>query len=195
MKPYFEYLEFKKLDVIQEKVMKILTDRYGIFSPGCHVIRADEEITAYITGVDELMDEFESRGWLRHILFYTFFVIEPKSNDGKTWEGGGWPIHDDGAYFKGFLNDARVVVPISNTAGTKTRFYETDHPGNIIDERGEGKILYRLWDNEDCTEVTNYELTKPVIINTGVPHSIDGNTNEYHRISMGVNFGRNIKLI
>lgn len=197
MKPYFEYLNFEKLDIIQEKVKKVLTDRYeDLFEGGAKVIHPDEEVIAGLLSIDELMDEFESRGWLRHILCYRFFVIEPQSDNGITWNGGGWPIHNDGASFRGFLNDLRVVIPIYNTEGTKTRFYETDHPGHYIDEGGEGKTLYRTWNPEDCTEVTHYELSKgPIVINTDIPHSVDGAINNKHRISMAVNFTRKIKLL
>lgn len=196
MLPYFQYVKFDKLEIIQQKMMNIINNRYGpLHGAGCKVITVDEEMVDAIEGIEELQEELVSRGWKPHMLFYKIFALEPAGDGPKDWEGGGWPIHTDGSSEQGYQNDFRLVIPIFNTDGTKTRFYECTHYDKAVEE-WPGGPMYKLYLEEDCTEFTHYYLSEgPVLINTNYPHSVDGADNELHRISLGISFNRDVELI
>lgn len=195
MLPYFKYLTFDKLDIIQEKTLDILNRLYGgnLHEPGAKCLCHVDDLTAEIMKVPELLEELDKRGWRDHVLLLRLFSLEP-IGEAITWEGGGWPIHTDGSSEQKIQNDYRLVIPIFNTEGTKTRFYECTDPGKAVIEY-EGGPQYKLYDWDKCTEFTSYELTSPVLINTNYPHSVDGPSNEWHRISLGITFKPDIELI
>lgn len=176
--------------------MALVTQEFGtIEGSGCRGING--EIKSRITEIDELMDELESRDFLRYIWNYTLLSMEPKNAEegswakgNVSWSGGGWPIHTDGNSQKSYQSEFRLVVPLFNTEGTKTRFFESSEPGTVHDEAeiGNNGTQYTIYNPEFCKEVTDYELTKPVLINTNIPHSVDGPINGMSRLSLGICF-------
>jgi hypothetical protein len=198
MKPLYELLEFKNLDKIQEEVLKIITDKYGpLDKPGSNGCKCmDNEMFSKVTQVDSLMDELDERGWLKYVQFMKIFVIEPVGEMAQYWKEGGWPIHTDGVPERKFevsVNDYRLVIPIYNTEGTYTRFFDCEDEGTFVHEPG-NENQYKLYDASTCVEIDKYELTKPVLIYTKHPHSVDGPTNDKFRISMGINFNTDINF-
>lgn len=191
---YFRYLEFQNLEIIQLKVMKIITDLYGEFDEGCKCLCHVDELTAELWKVEELIDELKARDWFNHVKLIRLFALEPKSDTAITWDGGGWPIHTDGSSEDPAQNDYRLVIPIDNCNGTKTRFFNCTSQGYFVEEY-KGGPKYKLFKKEDCTEFTHYELNVPVLIYTNHPHSVDGADNGKHRISLGITFDREIDLL
>jgi hypothetical protein len=71
-----------------------------------------------------------------------------------------------------------INIPIKNTEGTYTAFYEyIDGPVQNM-EFGRHDIIYRYYGKANLNEIDRYALSKPVILNTTVPHSVINNTDK-----------------
>ena len=71
-----------------------------------------------------------------------------------------------------------INVPVKNTEGTYTDFYEyIDGPvKNMEFERHD--ITYRYYGKANLKEIDRYSLSKPVVLNTTIPHSVINNTDK-----------------
>ena len=71
-----------------------------------------------------------------------------------------------------------INFPIKNTEATHTEFYEyIDGPVKNI-EFGSFNIVYQYYGKANLKEIDRYSLTKPVILNTSIPHSVINSTVE-----------------
>ena len=81
------------------------------------------------------------------------------------------------------------LLPVMNTEGSFTAFYETDSPGELASDYDDGKTS-RQFKEEDVQEVTRFALTRPVIMRVDKPHAVICDSNQFPRITLSIRFDK-----
>jgi len=184
----WKYLEIPNYDIIRNKLEKIIQKYKHLLKHGVLIInRETPELVADITMIEELMDFLENKKWLRYVHEYSLVVIEPNKEYG---------IHIDGNAIAPYISRHRVLLPVTLNEGVYTRFWKTNgEPCKIHYVSADGVKQELLeYDKRICEEIDRYELTKPVVMDSIVPHSVDTNFYPSIRIAIGINFNRNINI-
>jgi hypothetical protein len=66
---------------------------------------------------------------------------------------------------------ARIQIPLKNTAGTETRFYSIEHAVPIKTPTTNGLHFWR-YDEEQCEQVDMVSVTEPTILRISAPHAV-----------------------
>ena len=105
------------------------------------------------------------------------------------WENEYGSLHTD--HTTGLNNgvEARLQIPVLNTEGSRTAYFELNEREFKNHKVNEGGT--RIWPEfyrQKIKPVTYVELLEPAIIRTNVPHTVYCDTNKYPRITMTVSF-------
>ncbi len=84
---------------------------------------------------------------------------------------------------------ARLLLPVLNTEGSFTAFYETEAEGRFATDYDQGKKSYQF-EEKDVTEVTRFALTAPTVMRVDKPHAVICNSNQFPRITLSIRFNR-----
>jgi hypothetical protein len=67
----------------------------------------------------------------------------------------------------------RINFPLANTVGTAvTEFFEIKNLEKITTNDTGARFWYLQYDKKDVTLINSYELTKPVVFNSQIPHRV-----------------------
>lgn len=96
-------------------------------------------------------------------------------------------LHTDNDLPDGRL-DVRILLPLQNTAGSVTRFY--DVPTDQIEKRTtpDGTIYKAITGPGPFPIIAELELTKPIVFNSSIPHDVIVNKASGFRLSMAIGF-------
>lgn len=84
---------------------------------------------------------------------------------------------------------ARLLLPVLNTDGSFTAFYETESKGKFATDYDNGKKSLQF-KPEEVTEVTRFALTAPTILRIDHPHAVICETNKFPRITLSIRFDK-----
>ena len=101
------------------------------------------------------------------------------------------PIHRDN---DGSMPFIRVLWPIRNCQGSRTRFWNMPDNGRLTtDSNG---VIYTEFPNIQGRElIAEFELTSPVLLNVSIPHSVHPNPDlPGLRISFSMGFDRDLPI-
>ena len=179
----WEYIDIPEYDTIRKKLYDLITGKYQhLLSNGVLIInRETPELVADITMIDELMNFLENKKWLRYVHEYSLVSVQ---------EGKCYGIHIDGNAVASYINKHRVLLPVTIHEGVYTRFWKSNSdPKELTYTSADGVEQTLLeFNKDDCEEIDNYELIKPVIMDSTTPHSVDTNFYDSTRIAIGINF-------
>ena len=85
---------------------------------------------------------------------------------------------------------ARLLLPVMNTEGSFTAFYETESAGRFAIDYDDGGKECLQFDSSDVTEVTRFSLTAPTILRIDHPHAILCEQNQFPRISLSIRLNK-----
>jgi len=79
-------------------------------------------------------------------------------------------------------------LDIENGDTTTTKFFEVSVPGKIVHTSGQGLpyVVYP-YSKDTCKKVTEYNLTKPVLLNISKPHLVTNDT-DHRRVALTLRF-------
>ena len=185
----WKYVDIPNYDIIQNKLQGVMKKHHKLLKHGISVANmTSSELVCDITEIEELSDFLHTTNLLKYVVHYVIFVISP---------GQEYDIHIDGTNVAPFLNESRILLPILNCNGIKTKFYTSTHNSEIVvikSHNDDQDLYYERFNPEYCTEVDSYELTAPVVINPNYPHKVEENTNNDLRVSLGIAFNKKIDL-
>jgi hypothetical protein len=167
-------LTYKYLDADLEKIQVELAsyiNDFKLYQLGFTKLPIDDLLNTSKT----LTDWFNS---LNCIPTSSYMINTPIGSSKENAHVDNWvenPVWNKSTVSKYVL---AVNIPIKNTEGTYTNFYEyVDGPVKNM-EFGRHNITYRFYGKANLKEIDRYSLSKPVILNTTVPHSVINNTNK-----------------
>ena len=88
---------------------------------------------------------------------------------------------------------ARLQLPVVNTNGSRTAFFEL--PEEIYKDHTKNSGGVMRWDKKykyAVTPVTYVEIVQPTIIRTDVPHTVYYDTNQFPRIAITISFEEDV---
>ena len=88
---------------------------------------------------------------------------------------------------------ARLQLPVVNTNGSRTAFFEL--PEEIYKDHTKNSGGVMRWDKKykyAVTPLTWVEIVQPTIIRTTVPHTVYYDTNQFPRIAMTISFEEDV---
>lgn len=160
---YYRNLEFDNLDIIQEKVLKLLPEnKFGIWNV----------LMAQFLTIPELYSNLIKNNLCQYVNAIQFSVY-PMCVHGEYQLS----IHTDDTNHTYSLN-----LPIANCNNTYVYFYKSDHKPNIKMNPHKHGFYYYL-SSDLCEKTDSLEMTTPCIINTQVLHNIF-NPNSLTRIAL-----------
>jgi hypothetical protein len=167
-------ITYKYLDADLEKIQVDLSsyiNDFNIYQLGFTKLSIDEILNSSKT----LIDWFDS---LNCAPTSSYMINTPIGSNKKNAHVDNWienPVYTKSTISKYVL---AINIPIKNTEGTYTAFYEyIDGPVKNM-EFGQHNIIYRYYGKATLKEIDRYALSKPVILNTTVPHSVINNTDK-----------------
>lgn len=164
----YKYLD-AELEKIQAELSSYITD-FGIYQLGFTKLPINDILNASIT----LTNWFKSLNCMPTSSYMIKTHVSTKENAHvDNWiENPNWNKSSVSKYL------LAINIPVKNTEGTYTDFYEyIDGPvKNMEFERHD--IIYRYYGKANLKEIDRYSLSKPVILNTTVPHSVINNTDK-----------------
>ena len=78
-------------------------------------------------------------------------------------------------------NDTKLAIniPLENCEDSITSFWESSIPPML--HQTPNKHSYEYYDQNYCKKITEFKLTKPVIFNTSIPHTVTNLSNKWRR--------------
>jgi hypothetical protein len=132
--------------------------KYSNFIKSCDVFWNPINLSSFAESCPEFYKKISSVGKIKHIRLLKSFP-------------GGITLHIDHTKFDQEGVKARLNIPIANTSGTITSFYEFDEP--IIHETFAGT---KVWDKaliERYQPVASIEVIKPTVLRTSAIHTVN----------------------
>lgn len=154
MKTY-RVIELPNFDSIKQHILNILSTRGLSNTDGVYNADAGINMHEWLINYPDIVQSLKEiglyDGWLDTALVLTYQKI---------------PVHTDHApEFDYSLN-----LPISNTKGTYTCFYEVFE--DPIRKQLPNGLPYNEYDEEKCKMIDRVEILKPTIINIKTPHAV-----------------------
>jgi hypothetical protein len=85
-------------------------------------------------------------------------------------------------------NDVRILLPIQNTKGSLTRFFDVPSDQIVSAINSNGTQFRSIIGKGPFKLIDQVELIKPIVINTCIPHDIVVNKDLGYRVSLGIGF-------
>jgi len=177
----FKFIDIPDYDSMLLKIKNHITNNTDVFTnpiPGGH-----PESFANMLDKNSLLENVpELREWLSiHNLIVSYVVvfgINPIATN---------LLHADNVLSNGD-SDVRILLPIQNTKGSLTRFFDVPSDQFLPAINSIGTKYRSIIGTGPFKLIDQVELIKPIVINTGVPHDIVVNTESGYRLSMGIGF-------
>ena len=96
-------------------------------------------------------------------------------------------LHTDNDLPDGKL-DVRILLPLQNTAGSVTRFYDVPADQIVKQTTPDGTIYKSITGKGPFPIIAELELTKPIVFNSSIPHDVIVNKAAGFRLSMAIGF-------
>jgi hypothetical protein len=137
----------------------------------------DEKLKEVLELFPEMADAFSKFGVVKQIAMI------------YVWSKGEVTLHTD--HTRGLNNGvhARLQIPILNTKGTRTAYFELteeQYPNYTVSDGGT-----KFWPDDykrELQPVDWVEINEPTIIRVSKPHTVYCDTNRFPRITMTVSF-------
>tara|TARA_B110000503_G_C6919340_1_gene318036 strand:+ start:104 stop:613 length:510 start_codon:yes stop_codon:yes gene_type:complete len=85
-------------------------------------------------------------------------------------------IHTDYRFDKNFGDVLALNIPLINCQDSITQMWKSDYtPPTQYTDNGQP---YNFYDKSRCQKITEFQLTKPVLFRTDIPHSVNNSSNK-----------------
>jgi hypothetical protein len=84
--------------------------------------------------------------------------------------------------------DVRILLPLQNTSGSITRFYDVPPDQIVAQSTPDGTIYKAIVGEGPFPLISELELTKPIVFNSSIPHDIVVNRQAGFRLSLAIGF-------
>jgi len=177
----FKFIDIPNYDKMLLTIKDHIINKTEVLSnprPGGH----DNSFANMIDSDQLLSDVPELRNWLfNHGLIVSYVVIFGINPMAKSL------LHADSDMPNG-NRDVRILLPIQNTEGSFTRFFNVPADQLLTTMNNDGIRYKTIIGNGPFTCLDEVELTKPIVLDTSVPHDIIVNKHSGYRLSMGIGF-------
>jgi len=96
-------------------------------------------------------------------------------------------LHTDDDLADGKI-DVRILLPLQNTSGSITRFYDVPPNQIVAQTTPDGTIYKAIISKGPFPLISELELTKPIVFNSSIPHDIVVNKQAGFRLSLAIGF-------
>lgn len=171
----YKYLEIDNHREISSLIEKYILDKTDVLNKKLFWKFLD--VNSLVSAIPEIQDVFS---------VYNLKITTAAAIYRKPFSQGG--IHVDSSEFY------RVLFPVSNCQGSKTKFFKFEQhkfrPGSGVD----GDKNLSLIPGFDLEFIDEFELSKPVLFNPKIPHGVYCNLkSKQPRISLTLGFDRDPK--
>jgi hypothetical protein len=177
----FKFIDIPNYDSLQLKIKDYLYNKTDVITnPGSGM--NPEAFVNFLDPIHLLENVLELNEWFTghklEALYVNVFGISPKAKN---------LLHVDGDLDNG-NRDVRILLPIQNTEGSFTRFY--DVPKELIQERisSYGAKHKVIVGDGPFPLLGELSLTKPILFDSGIPHDVIVNKESGYRVSMAIGF-------
>ena len=176
----FKYLNIPNIDIINKELFEFASTRANNKITGFHVLSIPE----FNLGCPVLSEWFANE----KLNFSSCnLILTPPGHNEKN-------SHVDRHVDTLFDTSSQLLSTgilginfgVFNIQDTFTAFYDYID-GEILELTTNDKIPYRFYGKANLQEIDRYTLTRPVILNTSIPHSVHNPTNEI-RIALSFRF-------
>lgn len=70
-------------------------------------------------------------------------------------------------------NTLAINIPLINCDNAVTEFWESNQTSSVVEYSPSGSPYLSCGDRTTCKKIDEYTLTKPVLFNTSIPHSVN----------------------
>ena len=149
----YSYFDIENQQLISDKIYEFIGTRTTILEEQNFWTHIEvDEILEFIPELKKVCDD-------RGLIVYDVAIILAQPN----MQGG---IHEDE------YPDVRWLLPVRNTEGSYTKFFDTTEDEIEWKELPEGKLYKGVKDSYVPRELGSFELIKPVVFDPGVAHGI-----------------------
>lgn len=182
MKTY-QFIHLDNLEIIREKIYQEIynsgiPERSDVYYLDyVDKIFPDSGVTKdRFRNIPELMEQMIYLGLAPYWLGSTIILMHGEVDH---------PIHSDSKDFGYALN-----IPILNTAGTYTVWYESSVPPKETPVNGDSNVTYHSYDEGTSTEIDRVELLQPALLNIDTPHCVILENSIPPRITLSLRLSR-----
>ena len=152
----YQYLNIENHQAISESIKKYLIDHTSVFEEKLMWKFLDvNQLISHVPEIEKIFSAFDLKISIAAAVYR------------KPFSQGG--IHIDTSEFY------RVLFPVMNCQGSKTKFFEYDETKFRAGGGGDGDKNLTLIQGQQLKFLDEFELSRPVIFNPKIPHGVYSN--------------------